>query len=41
MILLHGICRAVDVKLKWLLGFLLQCFESLPALPEAFAPRNP
>jgi IS1 family transposase len=27
---LRGICRAVGVKLKWLLGFLIQCFESLP-----------
>src|ERR671919_524486 len=27
---LRGICRAVGVKLKWLLGFLVQCFESLP-----------
>jgi insertion element IS1 protein InsB len=27
---LHGICRAVGVTLKWLLGFLVQC-EALPA----------
>jgi hypothetical protein len=27
---LHGICRAVRVKLKWLLGFLVNCFEALP-----------
>ena len=27
---LRGICRAVGVKLKWLLGFLVQCFEALP-----------
>jgi insertion element IS1 protein InsB len=27
---LRGICRAVGVTLKWLLGFLVQCFESLP-----------
>ena len=27
---LRGICRAVGVKLKWLLGFLLQCVEALP-----------
>jgi len=27
---LRGICRAVGVKLKWLLGFLVQCFETLP-----------
>src|SRR5262245_23134659 len=27
---LRGICRAVGVKLKWLLGFLIQCFEALP-----------
>jgi insertion element IS1 protein InsB len=27
---LHGICRAVGVTLKWLLGFLVQCFETLP-----------
>ena len=27
---LCGICRAVGVTLKWLLGFLVQCFEVLP-----------
>jgi insertion element IS1 protein InsB len=27
---LRGICRAVDVTLKGLLGFLVQCFEALP-----------
>ena len=27
----RGICRAVGVTLKWLLGFLVQCFEALPA----------
>jgi transposase-like protein len=27
---LRGICRAVGVKLKWLLGFFVQCFEALP-----------
>src|SRR5215471_8122733 len=27
---LQGICRAVGVTLKWLLGFLVQCFEALP-----------
>lgn len=27
---MRGICRAVGVKLKWLLGFLVQCFEALP-----------
>ncbi len=27
---LRGICRAVGVKLKWLLGFLVQCYEALP-----------
>ena len=25
---LRGICRAVGVTLKWLLGFLVQCFEA-------------
>jgi insertion element IS1 protein InsB len=29
-ILLRGICRAVGVGLKWLVGFLVQCFEALP-----------
>jgi insertion element IS1 protein InsB len=28
---LRGICRAVGVSLKWLLGFLVQCTEALPA----------
>jgi insertion element IS1 protein InsB len=27
---LRGICRAVGVTLKWLLGFLVQCIEALP-----------
>ena len=27
---LRGICRAVGVGLKWLLDFLVQCFEALP-----------
>jgi len=27
---LRGICRAVGVTLKWLTGFLVQCFEDLP-----------
>src|SRR5437016_12401789 len=27
---LRGICRAVGVTLKWLLGFLVQGFEALP-----------
>jgi insertion element IS1 protein InsB len=27
---LRGICRAVGVNLKWLLGFLVRCFEALP-----------
>jgi insertion element IS1 protein InsB len=27
---LRGICRAVGVTLKWLLGFLVQCYEALP-----------
>ena len=29
-IALRGICRAVGVTLKWLLGFLVQCVEALP-----------
>jgi insertion element IS1 protein InsB len=27
---LRGICRAVGVGLKWLLGFIVRCFETLP-----------
>ena len=27
---MRGICRAVGVTLKWLLGFLVQCVEALP-----------
>ncbi len=27
---LRGICRAVGVKLKWLLGFIVNQFEALP-----------
>ena len=29
---LRGICRAVEVTLKWLLGFLVQCFKALPII---------
>src|SRR5262245_10382825 len=29
-IALRGICRVVDVTLKWLLGFLVQCCAALP-----------
>jgi hypothetical protein len=27
---LRGICRAVKVGLKWLLGFIVNCFAALP-----------
>lgn len=27
---LRGICRAVGIKLKWLLGFSVNCFAALP-----------
>src|SRR5262249_40937085 len=27
---LRGLCRAVGVTLKWLVGFLVQCFATLP-----------
>jgi insertion element IS1 protein InsB len=27
---MRGICRVMGVGLKWLLGFLVQCFEALP-----------
>ena len=27
---LRGMCRAVKVELKWLLGFIANCFEALP-----------
>ena len=27
---LRGMCRAVKVGLKWLLGFIVNCFEALP-----------
>ena len=29
---LRGICRAVGIGLKWLLGFMATCFEALPGL---------
>ena len=39
---LRGICRAVGVGLKWLLGFLVQCIEALPDhLHVAPVPCNP
>src|ERR1043166_5798248 len=37
----RGICRAVGVTLKWLLGFLVQCFATLPDhLPYGQKTRN-
>jgi hypothetical protein len=27
---LHGICRAVGVWMKWLMGFVVECYESAP-----------
>ena len=27
---LHGICRAVGVGMKWLLGFVVNCYEAAP-----------
>lgn len=27
---LRGICRAVGISLKWLLGFLVECYETCP-----------
>jgi transposase-like protein len=27
---LRGICRAAGVRLKWLLGFIMNCFEAWP-----------
>jgi insertion element IS1 protein InsB len=27
---LHGICRAVGVSIRWLMRFLVTCFEALP-----------
>ena len=29
---LRGICRTVRVGLKWLWGFVVQCFETLPSI---------
>jgi IS1 family transposase len=27
---LHGICRAVGVGMKWLLGFVVECYDAVP-----------
>jgi insertion element IS1 protein InsB len=27
---LHGICRAVGVSIRWLMDFMVACFEALP-----------
>ena len=27
---LRGICRVIGIGLKWLLGFIVNCFEALP-----------
>src|SRR5215471_1906671 len=40
---LHGICRAVGVSIRWLMGFMVARFVALPAhlhVPPVAAPRE-
>jgi hypothetical protein len=38
---LHGICRVVGVSMKWLMGFIVECYESAPEDLNARVPECP
>ncbi len=38
---LQGICRVVGVGMKWLMGFVVQCYESVPEDLNVQLPRQP
>ena len=38
---LHGICRVVSVSMKWLLGFVVECYEAAPEHLNVQLPQCP
>ncbi len=38
---LHGICRAVGVSMKWLLSFMVECYEAAPEHLNVQLPQCP
>lgn len=38
---LHGICRAVGVSIRWLMDFIVACFEAAPEHLHVQLPRHP
>jgi insertion element IS1 protein InsB len=38
---LHGICRAVGVSIRWLMDFIVACFEAAPEHLHVRPPRRP
>src|SRR5512143_736842 len=38
---LRGICRAVGVGMKWLLGFVVNCYEAAPEDLNLRLPQHP
>jgi len=38
---LHGICRAVGVSIRWLMDFMVDCFEAAPAHLHVQSPSCP
>lgn len=38
---LHGICRAVGVSIRWLMDFMVDCFEASPAHLHVQPPSRP
>jgi insertion element IS1 protein InsB len=38
---LHGICRAVDVGMKWLMGFVAKCYDAAPDHLNVQLPGQP
>jgi hypothetical protein len=37
---LHGICRAVGVSIRWLMDFMVACFDAVPAHLHVRLPRH-
>lgn len=38
---LQGICRAMGVGMKWLMGFMVECYEAVPAHLNVHLPPRP
>lgn len=38
---LHGICRAVGVTMRWLMGFIVECYEAAPDHLNVQLPEQP